>query len=172
MNYRRRKSFASKTYGKETTDTTIDNLSIKEYFLDTRGTMDIYNVIASFAALLCVTVAIVAGHEPIMGKEEVLSISRCIATSSDQPLCDELVGCYSFFPQPFLPKRKKIECRFSRMKYGFCATYRFIKSIFLAREIDFSINRFQIAIPTTPSTNLNLAPSDFHLFLALKKNLM
>ncbi|GFU68606.1 hypothetical protein TNCV_1125921 [Trichonephila clavipes] len=27
MNYRRRKSFASKTYGKETTDTTIDNLS-------------------------------------------------------------------------------------------------------------------------------------------------
>ncbi|GFY61679.1 hypothetical protein TNIN_53371 [Trichonephila inaurata madagascariensis] len=34
---------------------------IKEYFLDTRGMMDICNVIASFAALLCVTVVIVAG---------------------------------------------------------------------------------------------------------------
>ncbi|GFQ79566.1 hypothetical protein TNCT_277291, partial [Trichonephila clavata] len=69
-------------------------------FSNLTGTMDICSVIASFAALLCVTVIIVAGHEQIMGKEEVLSIARCVATCADQPLCDELLGCYSFFPQP------------------------------------------------------------------------
>ncbi|GFV48788.1 hypothetical protein TNCV_3705191 [Trichonephila clavipes] len=49
-------------------------------------------------------------------------------------------------------KTEKIERRFSRMKYRFIATYRFNKLIFLAREIDFSSNRTQIAIPSWESS--------------------
>ncbi|GFX32644.1 hypothetical protein TNCV_887841 [Trichonephila clavipes] len=57
-------------------------------------------------------------------------------------------------------KTEKIECRFSRMKYRFSATYRFKKSIFFAREIDFSINRSQIAIPDTYAYVKNFGPEE------------
>ncbi|GFT61468.1 hypothetical protein NPIL_622381 [Nephila pilipes] len=61
--------------------------------------MGILYVAASFAALLCVTVVIAADHESHIGEEEILSIAKCVATSADQPFCDEFVKCFDLFPK-------------------------------------------------------------------------
>ncbi|GFU44763.1 hypothetical protein NPIL_287881, partial [Nephila pilipes] len=63
------------------------------------GMMDIYYVIGSFVAILCVIFVIATDPKTYMSTDEILSMTRCVATSAKQELCDEFQKCFDLFPQ-------------------------------------------------------------------------
>ncbi|GFU48054.1 hypothetical protein NPIL_359571 [Nephila pilipes] len=60
--------------------------------------MDIRYILASFAAVLCVTVVIAGVTKAPPTDEEVKDVFSCIPKSGDQALCDEFLNCFDILP--------------------------------------------------------------------------
>ncbi|GFU40284.1 hypothetical protein NPIL_416741 [Nephila pilipes] len=63
--------------------------------------MDIRYILASFAAVLCVTVVIAGITLPPPTQEDTSDVFSCIAKSGDQQLCDEFLKCFDTLPKKY-----------------------------------------------------------------------